>query len=332
MLNWAFSPTRGIRTIRGWRERIVVICLVIPLAVASCAAVPESKNTSFSEAASPEKSLAPMAYYHFLEGYLSELDEDFTRALEQYRAGLQFDSDSAFLRVRMASLYFSSGNIQKTVNLLEQIEPASVRNPRVLTQMAKMFAGAGKSDQALLLFNQAITTNPERSESYLEKGVFLFNRKQLDESEQMFARSVELQPQGPMGYFYLGKVNQAKSKSDEAQSNYRKTINRAPQFARGHQELYKLLEAAGQASAAVEVLEGYLTAVNPRHQKFRQELVRLLLRQKKFSRALTELEFMIDQDPDDLNAKIRRALVFAEIKDTPRAIDCLLYTSDAADE
>ena len=159
MLNWAFSPTRGIRTIRGWRGRVVVVCLVIPLAVASCAAVPESKSTSFSEAASPEKSLASMAYYHFLRGYLAELAEDFPKALEQYRAGLQFDSDSTFLRFRMASLYFISGNLQKTVDLLEQIDLALVRSPQVLTQMAKMFAGAGKSDRSLHLFDPVSYTH-----------------------------------------------------------------------------------------------------------------------------------------------------------------------------
>ncbi len=320
MLNWAFSPTRGIRTIRGWRERVVVICLVIPLAVASCAAVPESKSIPFSEAVPLEQSLAPMASYHFLRGYLAELAEDFPKALEQYRAGLQFDSDSTFLRFRMASLYFISGNLQKTVDLLERIDPAMVRSPQVLTQMAKMFAGAGKSDRSLHLFDQALARNQERSESYLEKGIFLFNEKQLDEAGQMFARSVELAPQAPMGYFYLGKVNQAKNKNEEAQSNYRKTIMRAPQFVRGHQRLYKLLEADGQVAEAVKVLEGYLTEVNPHHKRFRQELVRLLLRHKEFDRALTELEFMMGQDPEDLNAQIRHALVFSEIKDTSRAI------------
>lgn len=321
MLNRVFSLTREIRHIRGWRERVVVSFLVIPLAVVSCAAVPESKNVSFSEAVSPERSRAPMAYYHFLRGYLAELAEDFPKALEQYRAGLQFDSDSTFLRFRIASLHFISGNLQKTVDLLVLIDPSMVRSPRVLTQMAKMFAGAGKSDRSLLLFDQALARNPERPESYLEKGIFLFNQKQLDGAEQMFARNVELAPQAPMGYFYLGKVNQAKNKNEEAESNYRKTIVRAPQFVRGYQELYKLLEADDRVAAAVGVLEGFLVEVNPRHKKFRQELVRLLLRQKEFTRALNELKFMMDQDPQDLNAQIRHALVFAEIKDTPRAIE-----------
>ena len=123
MLDWLYFSIRKIRAVRGWREHIVAIFLVIPLAAASCVAVPESEDASFSKVASPEQSLSPMAYYHFLRGYLSELDEDFTKALEQYRAGLQFDSDSAFLRVRMASLYFSSGNIQKTCLLYTSPSP-----------------------------------------------------------------------------------------------------------------------------------------------------------------------------------------------------------------
>ena len=321
MLDWVIGPARPDWTPRKWQERLLVSFLVIPLAVVSCAAVPETKTETISKPIVTETALPPLAYYHFLQGYLAELAESFPEALEHYRAGLQFDADSAFLRFRMASLYFTSGNIQKTVNLLEQINIDTVSNVPVLTQMAKMYAGAGKHERALALFDRAIEKNPERPQSYMEKGIFLFHGKHFVEAKQMFARSIELAPQAPIGHFYLGKVSQAQGEADEAKAHYRKTIDRAPHFDRGHRELFQLLESDGQVMEAVAVLDGYLTEVNPHHKKFRQELVRLLLRQKEFDRALTELEFMIERDPDDLNAQVRRALVFAEMKDTPRAIE-----------
>ena len=309
------------RTPQGWQERLLTIFLIIPLVVVSCAAGPETNTDPPVETALPEPVLPPSAYYHFLQGYLAELADKNLEAIEHYRAGLQFDPDSALLRFRMASLYFTSGNIQKTVNLLEQIHLDRVSDAVVLTQMANMFAGAGKKDRALTLFNQAIERNPARPQSYIEKGVFFLNGKQLVAAENMFTRSIELAPQAPIGYFYLGKVYQAQGKQHEAEAHYRKTIVRAPQFERGHRALFQLLELDGQVTEAVAVLDAYLSDLNPHHKQFRQELVRLLLHQKEFGRALKELELMIATDPDDLNAQVRRALVFAEMKDAARAIE-----------
>lgn len=322
MFDWVFFSAGLTRTPRGWRERLIVSFLVIPLAVVSCAAVPDTNTEISAEKASPpEPALPPLAYLHFLQGYLAELAEDFPKAQEHYRAGLQFDPDSAFLRFRMASLYFTSGNLQKTLNLLEQIDPSDVQDAKILTQMAKMFAGAGKHDRALTLFDHAIERKPEWPQIYVEKGIFLLNGKQLSDAETMFARSIELAPDAPIGYFYLGKAYQAQGKRDQAKEHFRKTIARAPHFERGHRELFRLLESDGQLAEAVALLDGYLSKVNPHHKKFRQELVRLLLREKEFDRALDELEFMIEKDPGDLNAQVRRALVFAEMKDAPRAIE-----------
>ena len=54
--------------------------------------------------------------------------------------------------------------------------------------------------------------------------------------------------------------------------------------------------------------------MNPHKKKFRQELLRLLLQQKSFDRALEELEFMLEGDPNDVQTKVRRALVYARIQ------------------
>lgn len=322
MFNWAGTQIQSNRIARGWQERLLCMFLVVPLAVVSCAAVPETQpNTQpTSQAVPSEPALPPLAYYHFLQGYMAELAENFPEALEQYRASLQFDVKSDYLKFRMASLHFTSGNIQKTVNLLEQIDVGRLSDPTVFTQMAKMFAGAGKHDRALELFDQAIERQPDRPQTYVEKGIFLLNGKQLVDAGNMFSKSIALVPHVPIGYFYLGKVYRAQGKDEEAKDAFRKTIERAPQFERGYQELFQLLESGGQVPEAVNVLEGYLSDVNPHQTKFRQELVRLLLSQKQFEQALHELEFMIDEDPDDLNAQVRRALVFAEMKDTSRAI------------
>jgi len=52
MVNGVFSPALK-RTPRGWQERLLVTLLVIPLAVVSCAAVPDTNTELVPEAVSP---------------------------------------------------------------------------------------------------------------------------------------------------------------------------------------------------------------------------------------------------------------------------------------
>lgn len=304
----------------GWQERVLVMFLLIPLVVVSCAAVPEAKTDSGVEPEVVPPPLPAPAYYHFLQGYLAELSSDVPKAVLEYRAALQYDPESAVLRVRLAALHFASGKMQTAVATLDQIRQDRVQDAAVLTQMAKMYAGAGKQDRALGLYEEALRVNPTRAETYFDKGVVLLNLKKHLEAEEILTQGIAYAPQSHLGFFYRGKAFEAQGKKAEAQEDYRQAITRAERFEPAYRALIKLYESDGDLPQAIELYDRFLSSGHPRGATFRQDFVRLLLKHKDYPRALEVLDRMIVDDPKDLNAQIRRALVYAEMQEPHRAI------------
>ena len=310
-----FSPGSGGLP-GGWRERVLVMFLLIPLAVVSCAAVPESDAVTQSESG----SLPAPAYYHFLQGYLAELANDVPKAVFEYRAALQFDPESVFLRVRLAALQFLSGNMQGAVAALDQIQPAQVRAAAVLVEMAKIYAGGGQFDRALGLYDEAIRMNPERGETYFDKGVLLLNLKRPLQAEAVFVQGIAHAPESHFGYFYHGKVLEVQGKGSEAKEAYRQAIKRAERFEPAYQALLKLYESDGNLQEAMQLYQQFVSSVTPRDNMFRKDFVRFLVKQKDYERALDILDQMIVDDPLDVKVQIQRALVYVEMEDPRRAI------------
>ncbi len=302
----------------GWQERVLVMFLLIPLLVVSCAAVPESERGA---AIDPESVALPSpAYYHFLQGYLAELANDVPKAVSEYRAALEFDPDSAFLRVRLAALEFLSGNMQRAMAMLDQVESAQVRDAPVLVEMARIYAGGGQFDRALGFYDEAIRLNPERGETYFDKGVLLLNLKRPGEAETVLARGLDHAPESHFGYFYRGKALEAQGKRTEAKEAYRQTIERAERFEPAYQALLKLYEFDGNLEEGIRLYEQFVASATPRDETFRKDFVRFLMKQKDYERALSLLEQMIVDQPQDVKVQIQRALVYVEMEEPRRAV------------
>ena len=304
----------------GWRERVLVVFLLVPLVVVSCAAVPEAQPGSATQSEIVPPLLPAPAYYHFLEGYLAELANDVPKAVFEYRMALRFDSESAFLRIRLAALQFLSGNMQKAVVSLDRILSAQVRDAAMLTEMAKIYAGGGKFDRALSLYDQAIRMNPERGETYFDKGVLLLNLKRPLEAEEAFVQGIAQAPESHFGYFYRGKALEAQGKGAEAKEEYRQAITRVERFEPAYQALLKLYESDGELQKAIQLYQQFVSSVTPRDNKFRKEFVRFLVKQKDYARAVDILDQMIADDPHDVKVQIQKALVYVEMKGPRLAI------------
>lgn len=302
----------------GWQERALVTFLLVPLLVVSCAAVPKSEHDAVVQ--SESVPLPSPAYYHFLQGYLAELANDVPRALAEYRAALHFDPKSAFLHVRLAALQFLSGNMPKAMATLDQIESAQVREATVLVEMAKIYAGGGRFDRALGLYDEAVRLNPERGETYFEKGVLLLNLKQPQQAETVFTQGLEHAPESHFGHFYQGKALEAQEKRMEAKEAYRRAINRTKRFEPAYQALLKLYELDEDLQAAIQLYQEFEVSVTPRDNTFRKDFVRFLVEQKDYGQALDILEQMIVDEPHDVKVQIQRALVYVEMKEPHRAV------------
>lgn len=320
--------------LRRRQERVWGMILLIPLVAVSYAAVSESATGPAPSLEGPALSLedpaaqteavdsllpAP-ASYHFLQGYVAELSNDLPKAMLEYRTALQYDPESAFLRVRLAALYFSSGNMRRAVESLDSIRDDLVQDAAVLTQMAKMYAGAGNHTRALALYDRAVRVNPTRAQTYFDKGVVLLNLKRNVEAEETITQGMVHAPRSHLGFFYQGKAFEVQEKTAEAKEAYRQAVAMAEQFEPAYRALIRLYEAEGDVPGIIELSERFLSSGTLRIAAFRKDFVRFLLKHQRYDRAMELLDDMILDDPTDLSAQIRKALVYAEQNDASRAI------------
>ena len=247
------------------QERVLVMILLIPLVAVSCAAVSESATEPALSREEPAPSLegptvqteavqsllpAP-ASYHFLQGYVAELSNDFPKAMLEYRTALQYDPESAFLRVRLAALYFSSGSMLRAVESLDSIRDDLVQDAAVLTQMARMYAGAGNHTRSLALYERAVRVNPTRAQTYFDKGVLLLNLKRNVEAEETFTQGMAHDPRSHLGFFYQGKALEAQEKTAEAKEAYRQAVAMAERFEPAYRALEWSRASSGACSTAM---------------------------------------------------------------------------------
>ncbi|MGB0909022.1 MAG: tetratricopeptide repeat protein [Nitrospirales bacterium] len=303
------------------RARLSLILLATPLLILSCGTAPKGKLASIDSPSPVSAPTRPEAYYHFLRGYLTELANQPIQAIEEYRKGLRVDPDSIFLKTRMAKLYFSNGEMATAVEMADTIPLSSVDDVSGLLELAKIYAGTGHSDKALLFLDRVIEKEPTHDKGYISKGMLLLSLKRPAEAKAVLEAAVVQVPQSPEIQYYLGMTMNEEGRVEEAESYYEQAIALRKSFRRAYLSLGSLHEAHKNSAKAIHVYERYLQAGNPHDKDIRLQLVRLYLQSQSHAQALEQLSLILDYYPNDLNAQVRVALIYGEMGNYQQAID-----------
>jgi tetratricopeptide (TPR) repeat protein len=310
------------------RKRLFAV--LIPVIIAACAAAPPSPQTASSSALAPvtkQPATPPSpdasATYHFMMGYQAELAQDTESAIREYGAALKADPTSREVKARLAGLYFGLGDQANAVKYAEEVGEGTGQDAQMLTQMAGILASAGKPERALSFLDVAIKRDPERGETYFPKAIILLNQKRLAEAEEAAKQGLEYTADSPVGYYYLGRISIEAGKAEQALASFDRAIAVSPAFEPAYLAQASFFESRQEKDKAIAVLQKYLQRVNPRNKDIRQHLIQLYVATKDYAGGLAELEKMLEEDPGDLDAQLRVALIHGEKKDYAKAIEQL---------
>jgi tetratricopeptide (TPR) repeat protein len=336
-----FSPKAIVNT-RRWSSvasssftlRLLPLCagrgligIIIPLVIVACAAAPHSSDVASSGAAAKKPAVAPAtdasASYHFMLGYQAELAQDNEKAIQEYRAVLKTDPNSRSVKARLAGIYFGLGDLANAARYAEEVGEGSGQDAQQLTQMAGILASAGKPDRALRLLDQAIERDPLQSDAYFSKAIILVNQKRLTEAEQTAKQGLKVAPESPIGHYYLGRIFLESGKQEEALASFERAIAVNAAFEPAYLAQASLYETRQEREKAIAVLKRYLERVNPNNKEIRQHLIQLYVNTKDYAGGLAELEKMLAEEPGDLDAQLRMALIYGEKREFPKAIELL---------
>ena len=305
----------------SWLTRLRTCLFSVPLLIVSCGTAPQPVLHEPTGSSPIQEIIHPQAYYHFLRGSLSELNNDGAKALEAYQAGLRFDPDSIFLKFRIAKLHFAMAHMTAAVEMAKQIPFERIDNVGMFLDLAKIFSGAGEHDQALKIFAEGERQFPLEQRLYLSHGTLLLTEKNYQQAEGVFRSLLRHVPDSAEAHYYLGIIAVEKSTHLEALGHFEQAIGLNKSFERAYLKLVELLEESGEAEQAIETIETFLKDVNPHHREFRLRLIRLYVAQKGGEQALGHLDYLLEQNPGDLHAQVRKAQIYGEQGNFTAAIE-----------
>ncbi|MDH4361240.1 MAG: tetratricopeptide repeat protein, partial [Nitrospirota bacterium] len=233
---------RSERTFPMWLGRLRTLLWGIPLLVVSCGTAPQLTLQGQESSIVLREVSHPQAYYHFLRGSLAELNNDGPKALEEYQAGLAFDKDSIFLKFRLAKLHFSMAHITEAVELAKKIPVGQVSNAAMFLDLAKIFAGAGDTEQALQVLTEGERQFPQDERMYLSHGTLLLNMKEFQMAEAVFHDLLVHLPGSAEAHYYLGIIALEAKTKQEAKEHFQEAIVLNPSFERAYLKLVALSE------------------------------------------------------------------------------------------
>jgi tetratricopeptide (TPR) repeat protein len=307
------------------------VCSLFSLTVLLACATPPPANVARSaEVAETPKPATPAARpadasaaYHFMLGYQAELAQNSEQALKEYQAALKADPAALSVKARLASLHFSLGDMPNALRYAEEVADGRADDPRILIHMAGILAGGGKGDKALSVLDRAIELEPESSDAYFSKGLLLLNLKRPAEAEEAMRAGIARSPDSAVGYYHLGRILLEAGKIDDATASFERAITANAAFEPAYLALASMHETRHDKERAAGVLKKYLQNVNPRNREIRHQLVRMYVDAKDYQHARQELEELLAEDPSDLDAQLRMALIHGEQKEYAQAIERL---------
>jgi tetratricopeptide (TPR) repeat protein len=278
-------------------------------------------------ASAPAKPSLPQgdarASYHFMLGYQAEMEQNPEQAIKEYQTALQHDPSSDYLKARLAVLYFATGDLASAIRFADQVAEAPDQDAQLLGQIGGMYAAAGNPDKALTLFQRAIDKDPQKSDHYFAKGLLLANQKRFTEAEETINLGIKAGPESALGHYYLGRIGIESKNLEKAVGNFERALTLNPSFEPAYVALGSVYETNQQRDKAIAVYRRYLHGINPKNREIRHHLIRLQVGAKNYQEALAELESMLAEDPNDLDAQLRIGLIYGEQKNYPKAIERL---------
>ncbi len=309
------------KTVSLWLRRVRVVVFGIPLLVASCGTASHVGLHGQELSSTTQESVHPQAYYHFLRGALAELNNDDVKALEGYQAGLAFDPDSIFLKFRIAKLHFSLARMTAAVEMAQQIPIEHIASVDMFLNVAKIFSGAGESDQARQVYVEGERQFPSEVRLYLAHGTWRLSEKDYPQAEGVFRDLLQHAGDSAEAHYYLGIIALDKKATREAVEHFEQAIALNTSFVRAYVKLAELFDEDNETRRAIELIEAFLKDVNPHHREFRLRLVRLYMAQKTVDQALGHLDYLLDQNPGDLHAQVRKAQIYGEMGEFSAAVE-----------
>ncbi len=262
------------------------------------------------------------ADYHYTLGEAYSLEGQSQKAIEEMKLTLAYDNRSAQVRLRLASEYVRAG---MTTEALEQAELAVEQDPKSIEAhllLGGIYATMKVYEKASDEYKAVMKMEPDNTEAPVYEGGVLAEEKKFSEAIALFQGLAQRKtnPNRHQAYYYLGRMYLEMDEDHwpQAETAFQKCISLKPSWPEPVIALGQLYRAEKKDAAVMALLTTFQEKYGPSHE-VAKELSEIYLNADDYAHALEQLEIIESFEPDNLNNKVKIALVSIELKDYGRA-------------
>ncbi len=199
---------------------------------------------------------------------------------------------------RLASTLLRSGDAQRGVAILEGVREKDPENLTWNYMLAEAYGGAGRFEEALVLYRKVAERRPDDADLLFNLGVAFLELQQPAEAVEPLTRAGEARPDDPAIWVNLGVAREGAGDVRGAESAYLRALELEPDDVLATVRLGGLWVGANQSARAVPLLERVLGAHRTVYE-LRYLLAVAYARTGELDKALEEIDTALHIQPHD---------------------------------
>jgi tetratricopeptide (TPR) repeat protein len=202
---------------------LVIPCLISLLLAGGCSR--PAKEISEPPSPAPDTVDSSCAYYYFLMGSRAEYDQRFSEALEAYQKAVICDSTANYISEKIPILLIKMGKVQEAEKWLRAFvaEHPDENTQRLL--LADICLHNGNLLDAILLYQEALTHDPENEATLLRLGLLYSQQKEFKKAEDLFQALLRKNEKSYFGNLYLARILTQTKVFDQAALRYEAALD-----------------------------------------------------------------------------------------------------------
>jgi tetratricopeptide (TPR) repeat protein len=266
--------------------------------------------------------LRMQADYHFTLAESFALDGNIERAIEEYKLTLVYDPNSPQVRLKLAGELAKKGQLVQAVDQAEEAVKLEDKFADGHLFLGNLYTMTKLYDRAKEEYQRAYDLDPQNTDAPMYIGAILAEEKKYDESIAYFNKLTNKFKQTHLIYYYIGRIELERKNDKKAEIEFKKAIHAKPDFLDAVVSLGALLESQNKIKEATQTYLAYQQK-RGRSSKIAYALGRIYMDQNNYADAYKQFTLIEDTEPDNLNVKVKMALILIEQKKYPKAISKL---------
>jgi len=188
----------------------------------------------------------------------------------------------------------AEGSLKKAI----EIDPQAVQPQLALFSL---YVSMKDFDRAETEIQQTLKSNPKDLDLHILVGNYYKSRKENEKAEAAYTKAIEVDPANVKPYMVLGQFHEESGKDDLALQNYEKALSIQPDEVR----VLDTLARFHFKKKNIEKTDEYIGKVLEKNPKFfatRMLKAEVLVLKREFAEALTLLDSLIEEQPDNARA------------------------------